>query len=150
MEKFADRRKSKRVPITADVAKPMVLQISSPEGERTVPAIVINLSVGGMCILSFLPVETKELVKLNVEMNGIKMENVKARIAWIREKSGTYLLGLEFCDISRGLHKRLNAIAEDYFECEERILKGQAYEACHPNCSFWSLCTKTIRIKRQS
>jgi c-di-GMP-binding flagellar brake protein YcgR len=150
MEKFADRRKWKRVPITANVANPMVLQIPSPEGERTIPAIIINLSAGGMCILSFLPVEVKEPVKLNMEINGIKMDSVKAKIAWIREKSGTYLLGLEFCDISRGLHKRLNAMAEDYFECEKRILKGQGYEACHSDCSFWSLCTKTIRIKRRS
>jgi len=148
MEKaMLDRRKWKRVPITANIAKPMVLQVPSSAGEQTIPAIVINISAGGMCILSFLPVETKELIKLNMEIGGIKMDGVKAKIVWTREKSGTYLVGLEFCNISRGLHKRLNAMAEDYFECEERILKGQGYEACHPNCSFWSLCTKTIRIK---
>jgi len=132
-----ERRTHQRFP-TLSVIK--TVEISRGEGRTNVPAIMCDISVGGLAMITFLPFPKLSTIILDLNLPGINLRKVPAQIIRVEEKNGTYLIGLKFVKIPVKLKKQINGMALDWKNCEERLAVKQK-----PNCSrclYYNLCTK--------
>jgi len=142
--KFSERRKHARLPIIHDMVEPVDLTYQDPREKgkmQTQPAILANLSAGGMRLVTFMEPPKTGVLEMCIELPGLGKIPVKGRISWIHSKGDVFTSGIAFTEISKVNCDKINAIAEDYEDCETRIgLKLP--EVCVPNCKSYYLCNK--------
>ncbi|MFH1957557.1 MAG: PilZ domain-containing protein [bacterium] len=132
-----ERRIHQRFP-TLSVIK--TVEISRGDGRTNVPAIMCDISVGGLAMITFLPLPKLSKIVLDLNLPGINLRKVVAQIIRVEEKNGTYLIGLKFVKIPVKLKKKINDMALDWKTCEEGCAVGQK-PSCS-RCSYYNLCTK--------
>jgi hypothetical protein len=142
-----ERREHHRFPIAEGLTEPITIQfsptekVSSDHGSGRLPAVLTNLSAGGMSLLLFVePPHTKEIL-LSLELPGIKCCQVTARILRVQSKGDVYTVGIVFVKISKKDRHEINKLALDFNDCETRISLGLP-EACVPDCCYNVLCSK--------
>jgi len=142
MEK--ERRNYKRIPAISMVKEAL---IESPELKlkREVPAILFNLSAGGMALITFLSLPRDALISLNFNLDGLKLKDVEGRVVRVEGRKKTYLIVIAFTKIADELRKHINRMADAFDLCETRILMGEK-DVCSTECSYYVLCTKPIRM----
>ncbi|MDD4004298.1 MAG: PilZ domain-containing protein [Elusimicrobiaceae bacterium] len=140
--KFQERRKHVRLPIIHGVVEPVNLAFEDSSGNMiTQPAILSNLSSGGMRLMTFLDPPKGNLLDMSLELPGLGKIPVQGRIAWVRGKGGVFMTGIAFTEIGKTAVARINAMAEDYEDCETRVTL-KLPEACVGNCKCHYLCNK--------
>lgn len=139
-----DRRKHVRLPIIHGILEPVNLVFEDPRakgGTASQPAILSNLSAGGLRLMTFLEPPKTQKLDLHLDLPGLGKVPIKGRISWVRGKGGVFMSGIAFTSISKPHCQKINAMAEDYADCETRIgLKLP--EVCVPNCKCHHLCNK--------
>ncbi len=143
-ENFTERRKHARLPIIHGIVEPVDLAFEDPAHKGKpllVPAIMSNLSAGGMRLTAFAEPPKNGMLDLHLELPGLGKTHVKGRIPWIKGKGGVYTFGIAFTEISHAACEKINAMAEDYYDCETRI-ELRLPEVCVPNCKCQFLCNK--------
>ena len=100
---FKERREHVRLPILHGILEPVELEFyaKGPEGKHTPqPAILIDLSAGGMRLVTFLePPHSKEL-NMILKLAGVKEMPITGKISWVKEKGGVFMNGITFSSIS--------------------------------------------------
>ncbi|PKM99570.1 MAG: hypothetical protein CVU78_05635 [Elusimicrobia bacterium HGW-Elusimicrobia-2] len=139
---MAERRIHLRFP-TLSVIK--TVEISSSDGKTDIPAIMCDVSVGGMAMITFLPLPKNSDIVLDLKMPDINLRKVTARIVRVEEKNGTFLIALKFRSLDNTVKKKINAMALDWQKCEERQAVGEKTE-CR-NCAYYNLCNKEAKKK---
>jgi len=143
-ESFQERRKHARLPIIHGVVEPVDLVYDDPSGPGksvTQPAILSNLSAGGMRLMTFIEPPKGKILEMCLDMPGLGKVPVKGSISWIRGKGGVFLTGIAFTEISKHASQKITHMAEDYEDCETRI-SLKLPEVCVPNCRCQYLCNK--------
>ncbi|MFA6584316.1 MAG: PilZ domain-containing protein [Elusimicrobiaceae bacterium] len=141
-KKFKERRKHTRLPIIHGVVEPVNIAFEDKSGTLNVqPAILSNLSSGGMRLMTFLEPPRNNTLEMSLDLPGLGKFPVKGHIAWIRGKGGVFMTGIAFTEISKTACAKINAMAEDYEDCETRI-ELKLPEACVPSCKCHFLCNK--------
>jgi hypothetical protein len=138
-----ERRKHRRFPIADGLIEPITVEFAPEDGAAAmkVPAILTNLSAGGMSLITFAePPRTKE-VQLNIDLPSLKGCRITAKPVRIVSKGDVYTIGLSFVKISGKDRGHINKMANDFNDCETRISLGLP-EACVPSCDCSELCTK--------
>jgi len=135
-----DRRKHQRMP-TLSIIKEVELARNG-SGEK-IPAIMCDISAGGLAIITFLPLPEGAEIILNLALPDINLKNVKARIVRTAEKNGTYLAGLQFLNLSRKLKAKINKMALDWKKCEDNLALGLKVDCS--KCSYYKICTKKAK-----
>ncbi|MCX7641579.1 MAG: PilZ domain-containing protein [Elusimicrobiales bacterium] len=136
-----ERRKHVRLPILHGILEPVEIEFAGQEQNKfSQPAILSDLSAGGMRIIIFLePPHTKEL---NMVLNlGKEYIPVKGKIAWIRKKGEVYMMGISFTEISKENANKINSMANDYLDCDIRI-SLKLPDVCDEKCRAHILCNK--------
>ena len=139
---MAERRIHLRFP-TLSVIK--TVEISSPDGKTDIPAIMCDVSAGGMAMITFLPLPANSEIELDLNMPDINLKKVTARIVRVEEKNGTFLIALEFVSLDKSVRQKINAMALDWQRCKERQAVGEKTEC--PDCSYYNLCNKEAKKK---
>lgn len=143
-KKSEDRRKHARIPIINGVLEPINLTYKDPTDEGkaiTQPAILSNLSAGGMSLMTFMePPKTKTL-EICLDVPSLEKMPIKARVSWIRSRSGVYMTGIAFTNISKTNAHKITSMAEDFQDCETRI-SLHLPEVCVDTCRSHYLCNK--------
>lgn len=139
---MAERRNHLRFP-TLSVIK--TVEIHTGAGKTDVPAIMCDVSVGGMAIITFLPLPKNSDIVLDLNMPDINLRKVTAKIVRVEEKNGTFLVALEFSALDPAVKKKINALALDWKKCEEQLSVGEKTECL--NCSYYNLCNKEVKKK---
>jgi len=138
-----ERRAHPRFPIANGLMEPITLQFPK-DGERPdreFPAILTNLSAGGMSLTTFSePPHTREF-EIMFQIGGFNRCSAVARILRIQGKGEVYTLGLSFIRISKKDRTCINKMAEDFNDCETRISLSLP-EVCVSNCRCHCLCSK--------
>jgi len=137
---MVDRRRHQRMP-TLSVIKEVELT-KNGSGEK-IPAIMSDISAGGLAIITFLPLPQNAEIILNLALPGINLKNVKAKIVRIVEKNGTYLAGLQFLNLSRKLKVKINKMALDWKKCEDNLSLGLKIDCS--KCSYYKICSKEAK-----
>jgi len=141
-----ERRKHKRLPVIKDLAEPIEITVLESGKKRQVPAVLTNLSAGGMDLVLMEAVQGKPLVRLNIHLPGFDRFEVEGKSVWSRSKGATSIVGIQFTKIDQDHAKQLTHMAEAFWECEARI-KDQAPTVCFHGCTYWDLCEKTVKLK---
>jgi len=141
---FKERREHVRLPILHGILEPVELEFfaKGPNGEHTPqPAILIDLSAGGMRLITFLePPHSKEL-NMILKLADVKEMPITGKISWVKQKGGVFMSGIIFSDISHDDKKRISDMAEDYVDCDTRIAL-KLPEVCVETCRAHGLCNK--------
>ncbi|MBA3064909.1 PilZ domain-containing protein [bacterium] len=139
---MAERRIHLRFP-TLSVIK--TVEIHSTDGKTDIPAIMCDVSVGGLAMITFMPLPKNSDIVLDLNMPDINLHKVTAKIVRVEEKNGTFLIALEFSNLNPAVKKKINAMAIDWKKCEERMSVGEKIEC--PHCSYYNLCSKEVKKK---
>lgn len=149
MKMDKERRRHPRFPAAGHPKKePAKVVIFKPinlffwEIRTTIPGVLLDLSAGGMGLLTFVPVKKGCRLKLQLDLPALKTEIIEGRVAWIVGKGESWRLGIEFSKISRKDSEMINHVASDYSGCEMRILKNDK-AVCVKNCHYALSCSKT-------
>ena len=139
---FKERRLHARLPIIHGVVEPVDL-VYSAAGDKNItqPAILADLSAGGMRLMSFLEPPKGKTLEMCLTLHGLGQVPVKGRISWIRGKGGVFMTGIAFTEISKQAVQKITHMAEDYEDCETRV-ELKLPESCVPNCRCHYLCNK--------
>ncbi len=143
-----ERRRHQRFPVMEGMIEPITVNFDkepevpkAPGGPRNQPALLTNLSAGGMSLLVFLePPHTKRLEML-LTIPGLNHIPIEGKVVRVHEKGQTYSVGIAFTRIGKKDQIRINGMAQDHMDCETRI-SLQLPEVCVRNCTFHALCAK--------
>ena len=145
----AERRQHARLPVVEGMIEPITVQFGS-EGNAAgsaagQPAILTNLSAGGMSLLMFLePPHTKRL-DMVLSIPGLDRVAIEGHVVRVHQRGPTYNVGISFTQISKKHQDQISKMAEDHGDCETRVgLKLP--EVCVKTCTFHALCAKPQKM----
>ena len=142
IKKETDKRKHPRVPVLNNIVEPINLFYKTEEGkEQSVLAILADLSAEGMKLISFLEAPFSSRLELTLDIPALGEVAIKAKTAWVKKKDAVFTMGIEFLEIPAGAAAKIEAMAEDFADCDTRILL-KLPEVCVPTCKANSLCNK--------
>lgn len=155
-----ERRRHIRFPVIYNVGEPVVLQFSQNHKKISIPGYIINLSAGGMGILTLgaqastlhlgtdfvLDFKLPHLVSHNVEGKIARIQ--KGRKAQQHHSNEEWFLGLHFTKIKPVLADHINVMAEDWSICETKVQMNLP-DICFRQCSYWDLCEKSVKLKEK-
>ncbi len=138
----ADRRKFPRFPVMEGMIEPITLQLEgSGSAPRNQPAILTNLSAGGMSLVLFAEPPRTRRFEMILSLPGLSEVPVEGKVVHINEKGQTYKVGISFTKISKKHQNQIVSMAQDHMDCDTRVSLGLP-EACVPKCHFNALCMK--------
>ena len=146
-ESGIDRRMHFRFP-TITIVKEVVIFVTHPRTRNKVilPAIMYNLSAGGIAIVTFEKVPLGSLITLNLNLDSINLKNVTGKVVRLEGRNVTFLIAIDFINLTRELKSKITKIASDADMCETRIMLGEKH-VCKLKCSYYPLCTNPIKKK---
>jgi hypothetical protein len=155
--KDKDRRQQPRLPIMKNVGEPVELQVVLDHRRISLPGFILNLSSGGMGIVTLgtqaegIPVGTTFL--LDLKMGHLHSHNVEGKIvriekgekAKLHHNSDEWYLALSFTKIKPSDAHHINRMAEDWAVCETKIQMNLP-DICFKDCSCWTFCEKIVKL----
>lgn len=109
-----ERRKHKRFPVIRNLAKPVELIFENHPAATSVPAVLLDLSAGGIGLLSFVPVEIGTKIVSIIDLEELSFGPVEGKVIWSLAKGESWRLGILFTKISKPDCNKINSIARDY------------------------------------
>ncbi|MBN1384270.1 MAG: PilZ domain-containing protein [Elusimicrobia bacterium] len=139
-----EKRKHKRFPVLYNLIKPVLIRTEGMESNASMPAIMANLSSGGMALLTFTPIPTGQILIIFLDLKSLHVTNIKARVTRCENKGGSYNLGIQFLDLSKEIADKISKMADDFDLCETRILMGDK-PICRKGCTYAPHCQRTAK-----
>jgi hypothetical protein len=149
----SEKRRFPRFAVVEGMIEPITVNFSGesekgskPGAEpRNQPAILTNLSAGGMSLILFLePPRTKKL-EMVLSIPGLSEVPVEGKVVRVLEKGQTFNVGIMFTKISKKHETAITNMAQDHIDCDMRIALNLP-EACMPECRFAALCGKPQKL----
>lgn len=147
-EDFRERRRHQRLPVVEGMVEPITIGFGGTQGKRSAsgkdaqqPAILTNLSAGGLSLITFLEPPRARRLEMVLLLPGLNHVPVEGKVVRVHEKGQTFNVGIAFTKISKKHRERINAMAQDHMDCETRIAL-KLPEVCVSTCSFHALCAK--------
>ena len=140
---FSERRRHARVPVIHNIVEPIDLVYTDEKtgAKQEVAAVLADLSASGMRIVSFLKAPVAGNMQIKMELPFIGAFSVEAKTNWVRQKGPVYTIGIEFTQIQAATASKIQAMADDFSDCDTRILL-KLPEVCVPTCKCGALCNK--------
>lgn len=140
---FIEKRRHPRVPVISNIVEPIDLAFTDEKTgqQHEAAAVLADLSASGMRIVSFLKAPVAGSLRIKMELPFVGKFEVEARTAWVRQKGPIYTIGIEFMKISSSVVQKITALANDFVDCNTRILL-KLPEVCVANCKCNAICNK--------
>ena len=147
----AERRQHRRFHVVDGMIEPITLELESQDSSanKKVPAIMTDLSAGGMSLLMFVEPPHAKSFQMTLSIPGLEGVPIQASVARVHQKGETYSVGLSFVKIPRDAQKRIEKMAEDSADCETRTAL-RLPDACGADCPFHSMFTPKAKAARQA
>jgi len=152
----AERRKHPRFPVVEGLVEPITVNFDEEKpapgehrpaaGPKNQPALLVNLSAGGMSLILFMEPPRSKKFEMLLNLPGLERVPIEGRVVRVLEKGATFNVGIAFTKISRKHEDQINGMAQDHLDCETRIGLNLP-EACVPNCRFRALCAKPQKVR---
>lgn len=135
----AERRQHRRIAVVEGMIEPITLILDGVEGAgKTIPAIMTDLSAGGMSLLMFVEPPHAKTFQMTLSIPGLDGVPIEAAVVRVHQKGDTYSVGLSFARIPKDAQKRIEKMAEDSADCDTRTAL-RLPDACGDDCPFHSL-----------
>lgn len=152
-----ERRRYLRVPVAADLAEPVEIAVSRsgivrsrPTKSLSVPAILANISAGGMALVAFAPRETfsgTSIIQVMVNLPGLGHSKINGRLVHLKSREGIQTLGVRFGAVDQKFKNRVGHIIDDYTDCETRISLRIPEVCTGKTCHYFGLCKKIQKLE---
>ena len=146
----AERRKHRRFSVVEGMVEPITLELEGSDSVmRKQPAILTDLSAGGISLLMFVEPPHTRSFAMTLSIPGLEGVPIEAGVVRVHQKGETYSVGLAFRKISREAQKQIEKMAEDSADCQTRTSLGLP-DACGSDCPFHSLFSGKARAARKA
>lgn len=139
-----ERRKHPRLPMHLSVAK--LVDFQSEGMEHASPAILVDLSAGGLSMITFALPEIANKVTFRLELPGLVNAQMHGRVVRAHRKGETYQVAVAFTEFQDQWANLVAKLVKAYNMCEERLAQGDR-RFCFRECAFWSLCQKDEKAR---
>ncbi|MBI4052064.1 MAG: PilZ domain-containing protein [Elusimicrobia bacterium] len=140
-----DRRVHVRFPVVSHLIEPVNLryELSNTNGsqETAQPAVLTNLSAGGLLIVTFMEPPHAKRLEMDINLPGLHHILIEGKIIRIHTKGEVHTVAIAFTKIAEKDKNNINRMAQDYVDCDTRISLNLP-EACVPTCTCHLLCSK--------
>lgn len=137
-----EKRRHPRMSVISNLIEPVNLHYKTQDGKETsLVAILADLSASGMQMISFLGAPLAEKFAISLQLPNTGKIEVEARLAWVKQRENVYTMGIEFIRISEKDAKVISEMADDFNDCDTRILL-KLPEVCVETCKCWKICNK--------
>jgi len=144
----SEKRRFPRFAVVEGMVEPITVDFPDSEGKpesRRQPAILTNLSAGGMSLILFIePPRTKKL-EMVLSIPGLSDVPVEGKVVRVLEKGQTFNVGIMFTKIGKKHELAITNMAQDHIDCDMRI-SLKLPDACIPDCRFAALCGKPQKM----
>ena len=143
---FEEKRKYRRFADRSFASMTILLDPVPPLYGEPASGAIIDLSAGGMAIILSELIPKKMMMRMKLTFkDGSTVESVVlVRRAYPKSHGGAYIHGLEFLNLSPEDVERLEGMAADCLDCDNRV-KQAAPEICKSGCRFSPLCLRAQR-----
>lgn len=108
-----EKRKHKRLNVY-HLLTPIQIKVS--KNDMSIAGVLLDISSGGMGILSFKEIPIDSITELSINLNSLKTNKIKAKVAWIKKQENTYRIGLQFIDISKEDYLNISNFVNSHLE----------------------------------
>jgi hypothetical protein len=129
-----------------DLAEPIELVLMGDHPQR-LPAVLTDLSAGGMALVVFAHVSGDTKLKILLNMPGLEGTELHGHVTWTERKGDTTAVGVRFNHVSQESSRRITQMADAYQDCELKVSFGLK-DVCFRECDYWPLCHKPVKLKR--
>ncbi|MBU2568220.1 MAG: PilZ domain-containing protein [Elusimicrobia bacterium] len=141
-----DRRQFRRFPVLKDIAKPVDLYFEPSAVATPVPAVLLDISAGGIGILTFVPIEVGTSITSEIKLPGIHVKRVEGTVLWTLTKGNSWRVGIAFTKIEKDDFTNIKQLADDYIDCETKLSMGVT-DVCFKDCHYRQMCSKDVKLK---
>ncbi|MDD5658039.1 MAG: PilZ domain-containing protein, partial [Elusimicrobia bacterium] len=118
-----ERRRHARMPMVEGMIEPITVQFGPeadgrPAPAQNQPAILTNLSAGGMSLLMFLEPPHAKRLDMVLSIPGLEGVAISGKVVRVHQRGPTYNIGIAFTQISRKHQDQISRMAEDHGDCE--------------------------------
>ena len=138
------RRKHRRMPVITSFLRPILIRSRQLEIKESVPAIIVNLSAGGLSMITFCPISTNLKLSLDIDLPGLKIFNIASHVLRVKQRYKTYMAAIRFDRLKKEAKNKINQMADDYDLCETKLMLGET-KICSKKCSYYLLCNKKVK-----
>lgn len=146
---MTDRRRFQRFPVLEGMIEPITIALTgdgdSNKHPSNQPAILTNLSAGGLSLILFIEPPRSKKLDLVLSIPGLAEVPVEGKVVRVLEKGQTYNVGIMFTKISKKHELQISQMAQDHIDCETRIAL-KLPDACVSTCRFAALCAKPQKL----
>lgn len=154
-ESGSDRRRFQRFPVVEAMIEPITVSFGAEEKKasrakpRNQPAILTNLSAGGMSLILFIEPPRSKKLEMVLSIPGLAEVPVEGKVVRVLEKGQTFNVGIMFTRIAKKHELAISHMAQDHIDCDTRIAL-KLPEACVPDCRFHALCAKVHKMPQRA
>ena len=142
--KTTERRRHHRIPVMVDVAAPLTIRFEGKDVD--VPAVLINLSAGGLSMVTFGVPPGGRTLRLDINLPGVASGHVHGKIVRVHSRGATHQVGVQFTDFREKWELIVGKLAEAYQGCEEKLAQGERH-FCLKVCAYFPLCDKAEKSR---
>jgi c-di-GMP-binding flagellar brake protein YcgR len=115
---------------------------------KAVPGILVDLSAGGMALLTFQNIPIGTVVNLSIQVPGLKTQSMAGKVVWAIAKGDMWRIGIMFTHIDPVDFRHINRLAFDCADCDTKLALGVT-DICFDKCSYYPLCDKSTKTARK-
>jgi hypothetical protein len=139
MSQGRERRHHPRLPLHLSIAK--LIDYHSEGLIQPAPAVLVDLSAGGLSMICFVLPKVAEQVTFKLELPGLLNAEVHGKVVRVLQKGETYQVAIAFTEAQDRWAEVVETLSHSYQQCEDRLSKGER-RFCFGDCGFFSLCQK--------
>mgnify|MGYP001594745590 CR=1 FL=1 len=152
----ADRRKHPRFTVVRGMVEPITVNFDLPgkrdknspkRAPRNQPALLTDLSAGGMSLILFLEPPKSKRLDMVINIPGLDAVPIEGKIVRVSQKGETFRVGIAFTKISKKHQVQIDEMAQNNMDCDTRV-ELNLPDACIDDCGFHSLCAKPQKVPR--
>ncbi len=140
-----ERRQHARFPLAHDMGELVSIDFVTPSGKYHDEAVIIDLSAGGLGMLTAAELSLGAEFDLSIKLPSLKSSAIKCEVVWVLEKQDINKVGIKFKKINKNDMEHLNKIAQDHTDCETKLLLG-VKDVCFKKCHYFALCKKNAKV----
>lgn len=140
-----EKRRHNRLPVLHEIDEPISIMLDN----KAVPGILVDLSAGGMALLSFTQIPVGTEINLSIDIPGLKTQPLGGKVIWALSKGEMWRIGIVFTKIDPLDFRHINRVAFDSTDCDTKLTLGVT-DICFEKCSYYPLCEKSIKLHTKS
>ncbi|MFH1368902.1 MAG: PilZ domain-containing protein [Elusimicrobiota bacterium] len=136
-----ERRRYKRSPVIHEMDETIQIGL----GTDAIPGLLVDLSAGGMSLLTYSALPLSTLINLSIDLPGLKTHHLMGKVVWTVPKGEMWRVGITFSKIDPADFRHINRLAFDFSDCETKLALGVS-DVCFEKCSYLKLCHKPQKL----